>query len=202
MLYRVQKRDITQAGKVLADAFQDDPGWNKIFEGASNREKKLCANNEISVKFGLKYGEVYAPSDNIEGIIAWVPARFAEMKTWHVLCSGAWGNLFRIGLKYLRRMTPVYTPVTEFRRKYIAEHGFIYLLIFGVANRFQGKGYGRKLLDAVIQISERDGLPLLVGAGSEDNVSMYEHFGFKVLEKINLNVVDLPEWEMVREPRG
>ena len=101
-----------------------------------------------------------------------------------------------------KKSGPVYTPVTKFRREYMVEHKFIYLLIFGVVTELHGKGYGRKLLDAVIEESEREGLPLLVGAGSEDNVNMYEYFGFRVLEKINLNVVDLPEWEMVREPRA
>ena len=47
MLYRVHKGDVTRAGKVLADAFQHDPVWNKIFEGESNLE----TNTPLSLKF-------------------------------------------------------------------------------------------------------------------------------------------------------
>ena len=57
MLYKVQKKDIERAGRVLADAFQDDPAWSKIFEGESNSMKKLRANFEVSLRLGLKYGE-------------------------------------------------------------------------------------------------------------------------------------------------
>ncbi len=32
-LYKVQKKDLSKAGVVLADAFSDDPVWNKFFEG-------------------------------------------------------------------------------------------------------------------------------------------------------------------------
>ena len=202
MLYRVQKRDVAQAGKVLADAFQNDPAWSKIFEGVSHREKRLGANFEVAIRCGLKYGEVYAPSEALEGVIAWVPGKYADMNAWHLMRSGAMGAMIRIGLQALKRMAPVYTPVTEFRRKYMAEHEFLYLLVFGVATEMHGKGFGRKLIDAVIEKAEQERLPLLVGAGSEDNVKMYEHFGFRVLEKITLGEVGLPEWEMVREPKG
>ena len=201
MLYKIQKKDIKQAGRVLADAFQNDPAWSKIFEGVSHREKRMSANYEVAIRFGLKYGEVYAPSQNLEGIIAWVPGKYADMKTWHLLNSGATGAMMRIGFKAVKRMTPVYKPVTEYRRKYIAGHEFLYLLVFGVATELHGKGFGRILTDAVIEKAEQERLPLLVGAGSEDNVKMYEHFGFKVLEKITLVAVGLPEWEMVREPQ-
>jgi len=68
MLYGVQKGDITRAGKVLADAFQHDPIWNKVFEGESDFEKRFRAFFESPVRYCLKYGEVYAPSENLEGV--------------------------------------------------------------------------------------------------------------------------------------
>ena len=41
--YKITKRDIPRAGVVLADAFQHDPLWNKIFAGESNIEKSFKA---------------------------------------------------------------------------------------------------------------------------------------------------------------
>jgi GNAT superfamily N-acetyltransferase len=201
MLYRVQKGDIVRASKVLADAFQHDPGWNKIFEGESDIEKRFRAIFEMSVRYGLKYGEVYAPSEDLEGVIAWVPGKCANMDAWHMIRSGWMGSAMRIGLNAAKKMGAAYKPVTEFRREYMAGHTFRYLLVFGVATELQGKGFGRKLIDAVIEKSDRDGLQLYVGAGSEENLKMYEHFGFRVLKKIILPIIDLPEWEMVREPK-
>ena len=62
MLYRVQKGDIPRVGRVMADAFQRDPLWNKICEGESDFEKRFRALFEVPVRFCLRYGEVYAPS--------------------------------------------------------------------------------------------------------------------------------------------
>ena len=202
MLYTVQKKDIVRAGKVLADAFQRDPIWNKICEGEPDIEKRFRAIFEVAVRQGLKYGEVYAPSEDLEGIVAWVPGMHTDMNLWQLIRSGSVGAVTRIGLKALRKMARVYKPVMEYRREHMAGLTFLYLLVFGVATELQGKGFGRKLIGAAIEQADREGLPLYVGAGSEENVTMYEHFGFRVLKRITLPIVDLPEWEMVREPRA
>lgn len=201
MLHKVQKRDAVRAAKVLASAFQHDPGWNKICEGESDIGKRFRAIFEVAVRFGLTYGEVYAPSEDLEGIIAWVPGKCADMNTWHMIRSGALVAAMRIGLNVTKKMGAAYKPVTDYRREYMALHTFRYLLVFGVPTELQGKGFGRKLIEAVIEKSDRDKLQLYVGAGSEENVKTYEHFGFRVLKQFTLPIIDLPEWEMVRDPK-
>lgn len=61
LLYRVQSGDIGRASKVLVDAFQHDPLWDKIYERESQLEKRLHVAFEASVGHYLKYGEVFAP---------------------------------------------------------------------------------------------------------------------------------------------
>ena len=201
MLYRVQKGDIIRAGKVLADAFQQDPLWNKIYEGESNIEKRFRAHFEVPVRHCLKYGEVYAPSKDLEGVIAWVPGKYADMTAWSIIRSGAVGAAIRMGSNASKKMGPVFKPVTEDRHEHMAMSTYLYLLVIGVDTKLQGKGFGRKLIGAAIEKSEREGLQLYLETELEENVKMYEHFGFKLLKRITLPIVDLPMWEMVREPK-
>jgi len=76
---------------------------------------------------------------------------------------------------------------------------YIYLMIIGVASEFQGQGFGGKLLGALIEESEQIGTPLYLETTTETNVRMYERLGFRLLNQIILPVVNLPQWEMVRE---
>jgi ribosomal protein S18 acetylase RimI-like enzyme len=78
---------------------------------------------------------------------------------------------------------------------------YIYLMIIGVASEFQGQGFGGKLLRALIEKSERGGVPIYLETETERNVRMYERLGFRVLNQITLPLVNLPMWEMVREPK-
>ncbi|MFC1990769.1 GNAT family N-acetyltransferase [Chloroflexota bacterium] len=201
MLYRVQKRDIMRVGKVLANAFQLDPIWNKIYEGEPDLEKRFRAFFEVPVRHSLKYGEVYAPSENLEGIVAWVPGKYAEMTAWRIIRSGAMGAAMRMGSNAAKKMGPVFKPITEDRHKHMTGSNYLYLLIAGVATEMQGKGFGRKLIGAAIEKSEREGLPLYLETETEENVKMYEHFGFRLLKRITLPIVDLPMWEMVMKPK-
>ena len=201
MLYTVQKGDIVRAGKVLSDAFQRDPLWNKIFEGESDLEKRLHAIFEVSVRYCLKYGEVCAPSGDLEGVIGLVPGKYADMNIWRTILSGSMGSAMRIGFNAAKKMAPVFKPVNEDRHKHMAGHTFLHLSIVGVATELQGKGFGRKLIDAAIEKSEREGLYLYLETETEENMKMYEHFGFGLLKRITLPIVDLPLWEMARKPK-
>jgi ribosomal protein S18 acetylase RimI-like enzyme len=199
MLYRVKKGDIIRAGKVLAEAFQHDPLWNKIYEGESNIEKRFRAHFEVPVRYCLKYGEVYAPSEDLEGVVAWVPGKYADMTAWRIMRSGAMGAAMRMGLSASKKLGLVFKPVTEDRHEHMAKSTYLYLLVVGVATKLQGKGFGRKLIGAAIEESEREGLQLYLETELEENVKMYEHFGFRLLKRITLPIVDLPMWEMMRK---
>jgi ribosomal protein S18 acetylase RimI-like enzyme len=200
MLYRVQKRDIVPASKVLADAFQSDPLWNKVYEGDPDIEKRFRALFEGAVRYCLKYGDVYAPSEDLEGVIGLVPGKYADMNVWRAIRSGTIGVGMRMGLNAAMKMGTIFKPVVEDRREYMAGYAFLYVLVIGVATELQGKGFGRKLIDAAVEKSEREGLQIYLDTSTEENMKMYEHFGFKLLKRVTLPIVDLPMWEMVRAP--
>ncbi len=199
MLYTIQKTDIGQAAKVLADAFQHDPLWKKIFGGEPDKRRIFSA-FEVPVRYGLKYGEVYAPSEKLEGVIAFLPGKYADMGIWGTLRSGAMGAAMRMGMKAARKMSPIFQPVVKDRRAHMAGRDFLYVLVVGVATALHGKGFGGQLLRAAIDKASAAGLPLYLETETEENVKMYEHFGFTMLKKITLPVLELPMWEMAKEP--
>ena len=198
-LYKLQKKDIPKVGAVLADAFQHDPVWNKVFEGESKIDQKFCAFFETPIRYCSKYGEVYAVTENLEGIAAWVPGDLADMTIWRVIRSGAIISGMKMGVKLGKKMKPISRQLKEDRKENMKGKLFVYLLIIGVASQFQGQGFGGKLLRALIEKSERIGIPLYLETETEDNVKMYERFGFKLVKQITLQTINLPMWEMVRD---
>jgi ribosomal protein S18 acetylase RimI-like enzyme len=73
-----------------------------------------------------------------------------------------------------------------------------YLIALGVHPNFQGRGYGRRLLDEVQSLSEAHPTSTGVGLDTEkpSNVSFYEHCGYRVTAKTRLETVDI--WCMFR----
>ena len=56
-------------------------------------------------------------------------------------------------------------------------------MVVGVAPAFQGQGYGRALLQPLLDQADREGVPVYLETAQPKNVSFYERLGFRVLEE-------------------
>ncbi len=107
-----------------------------------------------------------------------------------------------MGMEVSKTMVTVFMPIDQDRKEHMRGRDYIYLLMIGVDPQYQGQGYGGQLLSGLIEESEQTGLPIYLETETENNVSVYEHFGFKVVDKVTLPQIDLPMWELIREPTG
>ena len=153
-LYRLQKKDTHRAAVMLADAFQHDPVWNAVFGDATLAQRAYVF--ETPVRYSLKYGEVYAPSEALEGVAAWAPGALAEFTSWRILRSGALWPAMKTGVQLAKKMQPIFRPIDLDRKAYMGGKPYIYLQIIGVAPALQGQGFGGQLLRALIE-KERAG---------------------------------------------
>ena len=201
-LYKVQEKDIPKAGVVLADAFQQDLVWSKFFKSEATIDQRGVL-FESPIKYCLKYGEVYAPSERLEGVALWLPGDSADLTIWRMIRSGAiisGMRAMKACTALARKQGRIFGPLQADRKAHMKGRAYIYLMVLGVATGYQGQGFGGKLLRALIEESEQVGVPIYVETETERNVGMYEGFGFRVLKQITLPIINLPQWEMVREP--
>jgi ribosomal protein S18 acetylase RimI-like enzyme len=199
-LYRVTRADCARAAMVLADAFAQDPVWNRVFDGEQNPERKRRAFFETPVRLSLKYGAVIATSPRLEGIAAWVPGPYADMGIGRLVRSGALGCVLGVGPRVARRLARSFSKVGMDRTRHMAGREYTYLQIIGVASSEQGKGYGGQLLRHLIELCDHDGRAIYLETETERNVAMYRRFGFELLDRIELRDLGLPLWEMARDP--
>jgi len=193
-LYKMQKKDIKKVLNLFLSAYSDDP----MFEKFIKEEDKRSAQFEVMLRFCMKYGNVFSSSDNFEGVMAIVPHDKGEMTGWRVLRSGG----FFIGMKLasLRKVMEKSFEVMEEAKKDLNIGPYIFLFIMAVSKEFQGKGFGGKFLRAIIEKSEIERKPIYLETQNEKNVSLYEHFGFHVVKKVEIpDPVNLPMWMMVRD---
>jgi ribosomal protein S18 acetylase RimI-like enzyme len=200
-LYRLKKSDLRRASIALSEAFADDPVWNKVFEGIPNFSQRFETFYETPLRFCLTYGEVYGTSGRLEGILGIVPGRYADMTMWRIICSGALLSTMKLGVTVAKRMSPLGKAVPRDRIGHMGKRPFLYLFLLGVVPEHQKKGFGKKLLTDLLDACDIRKLPVYLETETEVNVRMYERFGFKVLKEIVLDRLEVPLWEMIREPR-
>ena len=191
-LYKIQKKDLRNAVNVLTNAFSEDSMWKEIF----NDEDKNRVLTEVMVRFCLKYGNVLSTSENLEGVMAIAP-HDKDMTALRVIRSGAFFLSMKIANE--AKIMKVLSNAIEEAKKSLNLGPYIHLLIMGVSQEFQGKGFGGKLLRAVIDKAETERKPIYLETQKEENVNLYEKYGFSVKKKVILpEPLNLPMWLMVR----
>ena len=192
-LFKIQKRDLKNAVDVLTDAFSKESMWKEVFTD----EEKNRILTEVMVRFCLKYGSVYATSENFEGIMALAP-HDKEMTTWTIVRSGAFFLSMKIADE-AKKMEVLNSAVEE-AKKSLNLGSHIHLLMMGVSQEFQGKGFGGKLLRVLIEKAEAEKKSIYLETQKQNNVKFYEKYGFSVKKKIILpEPLNLPMWLMVRQ---
>jgi ribosomal protein S18 acetylase RimI-like enzyme len=201
-LYRLHDRDVPRAGVALADAFRDDAVWRLFFRDEATIDQRGIL-FEVPLKYCYKYGHVYATSEHLEGIAAWTSGDLADMTMWRLIRSGAIVSgmrAMRACTRLALKQSVVFKPLEEDRKANMKGRSYIYLVVIGVAAGVQGKGYGRRLLESLIGESEQAAVPIYTETQSEENVNFYGRLGFRPIRQINLPIIDVPQWELIREP--
>jgi GNAT superfamily N-acetyltransferase len=75
-----------------------------------------------------------------------------------------------------------------------------YLPLIGVRPSQQGKGYGAALLQPILAVCDRDGLPAFLESSNPRNLTLYQRHGFEILATIQ-NGSSPPIFPMLRRPR-
>jgi N-acetylglutamate synthase-like GNAT family acetyltransferase len=198
-LHKVNKSEIREATLVLADAFKEDPLFKKLFGDAVKNSNKYTLAAKFILRYCHKYGKVYASSEKFEGIMAITQDEYTYMTLWRMIRSGSIFSFLGIGTKSFSMVASAFGLIDVIRKKHMKNRSFAYLQIIGVTSENQGKGHGGRLIKELIAMTDEVKLPVYLETETASNVHLYERFGFKALEQMNLPVINQPMWAMIRE---
>ena len=197
-LVRLQSSQIKPAVEVLTRAFQNDPLLQYSFPDEFERKKRAPYFFQFILRYSIRYGEVYATSPNLEGIAVWLTSDNYPMTFWKLIRSGALQIMFKFRGEGAERMR-YFGEYIDVVHKRLAPFKHWFLQVIGVDPQFQGKGYAGKMLRAMLARIDEEGLPCYLETLDETNVRLYEHFGFKVIEKSTIPETKITNWAMLRE---
>jgi len=199
-ILRLNKTHIKAAIKVLTRAFQDYPLFNYYYPDKITKEKIAYYFSSVAIFRGMSYGELYATSHNLEGVSIWMPSDEYQMNFWRLLRSVPLHVLFGFGRYGGNKMRDLgqHIDIVHYR---LAPFRHWYLQTIGVEPQFRGKGYASRLLRPMLTRIEEEGLPCYVDTLAEQNVLIYEHLGFKVIEETTVPRTTLTNWAMLKKPK-
>jgi GNAT superfamily N-acetyltransferase len=193
---RANPAEVPTLAQMLARAFLDDPVASWAWPAAELRLKALERFQEIRLRQLLVEHEVWTTED-LACAALWAP-------------PGAWRKSLRDELslapcfapaRLLARMPLVALGWHAMERKHPSEPEHWYLAVLGTDPSAQGQGRGSRVLAAVLEQCDRDGVGAYLESSKRRNVDFYARHGFKVMRELQL-LRGPSVWPMWREPRS
>ena len=198
-LVRLRKADIKPAARVLTESFQQYPLLVQKYPDESQRNKAAYYFFLVIVGYGVRWGEVYASSPRMEGIAVWYRSEYFPMRFRKILRSVPFSALLCFPWSGVGRLQKA-ADFVEARHQLTAPSEHWFLDSVGVLPQYQGKGYGGKLIRAMLGRTDMERLPVYLDTMDETYVRRYEHFGFRIIDKSAVPKTTLTNWSMLREP--
>ncbi len=200
-LVRLTLGQVRPASEMMAKAFEEYPLTVYFHPDGHTHREKIARGFRSMLRFGVLYGEVYATSPNFEGAAMWLHSQSLHRTFWRNLRCGNFSGLLPSTVRRRSRQRSFmdYSAVVHRR---CAPFPHMYLQLLGVDPQFQGKGYSGRLLRAMFDRIDREGLPCFLETQAEKNVAIYQHFGFEVVEEGIVPGSNVYSWAMLRKVGG
>jgi GNAT superfamily N-acetyltransferase len=196
-LFRLTEAQVKPAAEVLARAFQNYPINVYLIPDEAKRRTKQPTVFRRLVRTGIKVGEVYATSPQMEGVAIWLPSDRRPESFIDRLISGRLLLPWLSGRAAMARQRAFMEYSAAMRQMHVPFRHW-YLQMIGVDPVYQGKGYAGKLLKPMLARADKEGVPCFLETHLERNVTLYEHYGFRVAEKGVIPGSNVRSWAMVR----
>ena len=197
-LLRLNNSHIKPAVKVLTEAFQNYPLLNYYYPDDLTKKRIAHYYLSLAVFSGIRYGEIYATSHNLEGVAIWIPSDKYPVTFWRLLHSIPLSVIFGLGRYGGNKMRHLREHIDAVHQR-LAPFKHWFLQTVGVEPQSQGKGYASKLIRPMLTRIDEEGLPCYLETLDEHNVPLYKHLGFKVVDKATVPKTSLTNWAMLRE---
>ncbi|MFW9922487.1 MAG: GNAT family N-acetyltransferase [Candidatus Thorarchaeota archaeon] len=192
-LYKVRKSDFNQICTMLGRAFQQDPIWKEILKNDPEKWPLVFA---VPVKYGLRYGSIFAPTKEVSAAAVWLPSSSINMNLWRMLLSGAIPHAMKLGSQIGNQISSVFSIIEKQHFEYLKTNPrFAYLYVLGVDPENQGKGLGSLLVKKMMEALPAN-IPIYLETETKSNVKFYEKLGFEVLNELMVPLLDKVMWEM------
>ncbi len=185
-----ENKDITGVLNSVALAYEDYPMFNYIVNGKSKAVsiKQIIQSSIMASKvhyIGLTFG------DNNEAVAIFIKPNYKGAPAMPFLFKGGLKLIFKHSFGIVFRLLNYENHAMKVKKKYSDDNCW-YLYSLTVHPDYQHQGLASKVMQPMLDFFDATGQSCYLETNKHTNIAMYEHFGFKLMEKgfiPNTNVV-------------
>jgi len=200
-MLRLNRKDKNAGAAVLQQAFAEYELLRYYYRDEKQRYAIARLFGLTALSVCLKYGEVYATSERMEGVAAWLPPGKAPFGIWQVIRSVPLPVLFRFARLGASRMM-TFDRYSDAQHRDIVPYPHWYLHIIGVDPAFQGQGFASRLIKPILERIDEERMPCYLETHNMKNTVVYRRFGFEVALEGKIPGTEIMSYAMLRKTQG
>ena len=197
--YCIQRKDLIAAAKVMAAAFTDDASIRYLLGGKSEGKNDwkyfLCVLKSI-------YGKcvMLSNDEQINSMLILFPPKLKAVPTMPFMLNGGISLCRYFGVSLYLRSLRYENNCQKVKSRYTTPDTW-YCMCFVVKPVLQGQGVGSRLIRPVLDILERNNIPLYLETHKTTNVEMYKHYAFEVVGVSNIPRTTITQHSMLKQAK-
>ncbi|UOQ71472.1 GNAT family N-acetyltransferase [Hymenobacter cellulosilyticus] len=199
---RLEPADLVWATALLETCAADHPVLNHCCTAADARSQKVWLLKQL-LRFGLRYGRVYANAD-ANALAVWVGPNHPAATLYQLLRTGLLpAALWRLDWTGFQRLRH-FLVATAWLRRHSAEAHSHYLLALAVQPGARGQGRGRRLLQASLSAMQATHAPCYLDVQRPAELGFFQQQGFRLAGQCpaGRGPQAPTNWGLVREGRA
>jgi ribosomal protein S18 acetylase RimI-like enzyme len=189
--------DLPRATEVMSSAFRDDPLWVYLFPEVEQRQRILPKFFRVVLTLGISSGQAYGVGSPLEGVAVWGAPDSKSTFNLPLLLQNGLPQLVLSRFPFRAiKAAKIFGQFERMHREYAPMPQY-YLTTIGVRPEAQGKGIASKLIKPFLAKSKDEGCTVYTETITPQNVSLYQHYGFKVMEQYSVPRTDLNLWSFL-----
>jgi ribosomal protein S18 acetylase RimI-like enzyme len=169
-----------QVIEILTESFDENKSVNYVVKQDEIRKERIRGLMSYSYNVCNAFGEVWFSEDEQACALVLYPD-----KKRTTLSAVLWDIKLAVSVIGLSRVSQVLARESKIKR-FHPKHPFSYLWFIGVNPKLQNSGKGSRLLEEVIEHSERDSRPIYLETSVDRNLPWYKKFGFEIFQSFDL----------------
>ena len=180
-LYMVKKSDFEALIEMSGRSYENYP-LDVYFTGGKYDPEHLKQTIRVNLYSMCDEGIIYSDSAELNSLVILLPPGYSGIKTLSFIWNGGFKTIFGYGIKNFKKMIDFESFAMNMRKKYTNNEDW-YLYNLCVDPKCQGKKIASKLIKPLLNYFKEHKLMCYLETNWDKNVPIYEHFGFKVMEK-------------------
>ena len=180
-LYIAKKEDFKTLATMSGRAYQDYP--LSVYTNNGKYEEEFVKQTILVNLYSMcDEGIIYSDSEELNGLVIILPPGYTGIKTLSFIWNGGFKIIYNQGIRALIKMVNFESFAMDMRKKYTNYEDW-YLYNLCIDKKCQGKKIASKLIKPLIEYFRINKKMCYLETNWDKNVPIYEHFGFKVMEK-------------------